>query len=105
MNNNSKRLTNPYSAGGGGPRFKSCVQAMHLTQMLTQGPAPCLPPWPIKAIKLQTRSDGAELDDMMVIAQKPTGSEQCTLFFPFHGLAIGANHTQLIQFVLDARIE
>ena len=92
MNNNSKRLTNPYSAGGGGPRFESCVQAMYLTQMLTQGPAPCLPPWPIKAIKLQTRSEGAELDDMMVIAQNPTGSEQCKLFVQIrHSIRITEN--------------
>ena len=80
MNNGSKRLTNPYSAGGGGARFESCVQAMYLTLMLTQGHAPCLPPWPIVEIKLQTRNDGAELDDMMVTVQNPNGSEQCRLF-------------------------
>ena len=80
MNNGIKRLTNSYSAGAGGARFESCVQAMYLTLMLTQGPAPCLPPWPIKEIRLQTRNDGAELDDMMVTVQNPNGSEQCKLF-------------------------
>ncbi|EJL6401067.1 hypothetical protein ATY35_19090 [Vibrio cidicii] len=48
-----KKLSNPFSTGGGGVYFEAHVQASFVTIMLTGGHAPCLPCWPIAEIKLQ----------------------------------------------------
>ena len=49
---------------------------MFVTLMLTGGYAPCLPTWPIKEIRLQTKLDGVSLDDLMVIVENPASREK-----------------------------
>ncbi len=72
----SKQQSNSFSTGGGGPHFEAHVQAMFVTLMLTGGHAPCLPTWPIKEIRLQTKIDGFELDDLMVTVENPGSGER-----------------------------
>lgn len=74
--NKRKKLSNPFSTGGGGAHFEAHVQAYFVTLMLTGGHAPCLPCWPIKEIKLQGKIDGFETDDLIVFVENPNNKEQ-----------------------------
>ncbi len=71
MSVNSKQLSNPFSAGGGGVHFEAHVQASFVLLMTVGGYAPCLPSWPIQKIKLQGRFAGYETDDLIIFATKP----------------------------------
>lgn len=64
-----KKLSSPFSTGGGGVHFEAHVQASFVALMLTGGHAPCLPLWPIKEIKLQGKIDGFETDDLVVVVE------------------------------------
>ena len=72
----SKELSSPFATGGGGFHFEACVQASFVALMLTGGHAPCLPCWPIVAIKLQAKIDGFDTDDLVVSVEKPATREQ-----------------------------
>lgn len=76
MSPSSKQLSNPYSTGGGGIIFETRVQAMFVALMLTDGFAPCLPPWPIKKIKLQGKYDGYDTDDLIVFVESADGEKR-----------------------------
>ena len=85
----SKKLSNPFSTGGGGAHFEAHVQASFVTLMLTGGHAPCLPCWPIKEIKLQGKIDGFETDDLIVFVENPSNKEQRKLLGQVkHSIAI-----------------
>ena len=71
MNQQPAQLSNPFSTGGGGLHFEAHIQAMFVALMLSGGVAPCLPPWPIKEVKLQNKIDGFETDDVMVVVEEP----------------------------------
>ena len=58
MTKQGKQLSNPFSTGGGGNNFETRVHASFVTLMLSGGFAPCLPPWPIKEVKLQGKRLG-----------------------------------------------
>jgi hypothetical protein len=76
MSSKSKKLSNAFSTGGGGPHFEAHVQASYVTLMLTGGCAPCLPCWPITEIKLQGKIDGFDTDDLVVFVQSPDRRER-----------------------------
>jgi hypothetical protein len=76
MTNSNKQLSNPFSTGGGGPNFETRVQASFVTLMLSGGFSPCLPPWPIKKIKLQGRYTGYETDDLIVFVENEATKEE-----------------------------
>lgn len=71
-----KKLSNPFSTGGGGFHFESHVQASFVALMLTGGNAPCLPCWPIKEVKLQGKIDGFDTDDLVVVIENVNSKEQ-----------------------------
>jgi hypothetical protein len=71
-----KKLSNPFSTGGGGVHFEAHVQASFVALMLTGGHAPSLPCWPIKEIKLQGKIDGFDTDDLVVIVEDANSKEQ-----------------------------
>jgi len=71
-----KKLSNPFSTGGGGPHFEACIQASFVTLMLTSGYAPCLPCWPIVKIKLQGKIEGFDTDDLIVTVENPNDKKQ-----------------------------
>ena len=73
MSNNVKKISNPFSTGGGGEHFEAHVQASFVLLMLTGGYAPCLPNWPIKKIKLQGKFAGYNTDDLIVYTENPDG--------------------------------
>ena len=64
-----KKLSNPFSTGGGGVHFEAHVQASFVVLMLTGGYAPCLPCWPVVEIKLQGKIDGFDTDDLIVVVE------------------------------------
>jgi hypothetical protein len=72
----TKKLSNPFSTGGGGGHFEAHVQASFVTLMLTGGFAPCLPCWPIVEIKLQGKIDGFDTDDLIVYVENAATGEQ-----------------------------
>lgn len=72
----SKEVSSPFATGGGGFHFEACVQASFVALMLTRGHVPCLPCWPIVAIKLQAKIDGFNTDDLVVSVEKPTTRER-----------------------------
>ena len=74
--NLTSQLSNPFSTGGGGPHFEAHIQAMFVVLMLTGGCAPGLPTWPIKEIKLQTKVDGYNTDDVMVVVEDPVSKRK-----------------------------
>ncbi len=75
MTGKAKKLSNPFSTGGGGGHFESHVQASFLALMLTGGYAPCLPCRPISKIKLQGKFAGYSTDDLIVFTQGLNGAE------------------------------
>lgn len=71
-----KKLSNPFSTGGGGVHFEAHIQASLVTLMLTGGHAPCLPCWPIVEIKLQGKIDGFDTDDLVVVIENVNSKER-----------------------------
>jgi len=68
-----KKLSNPFSTGGGGGHFESQVQASFVALMLTGGFAPCMPNLPISKIKLQGKFLGYDTDDLIIFVDEPNG--------------------------------
>lgn len=84
-----KKLSNPFSTGGGGVHFEAHVQASFVALMLTGGHAPCLPCWPIKEIKLQGKIDDYDTDDLIVVAENANSKERRKLLGQVkHSIAI-----------------
>src|SRR5690606_27202677 len=84
-----KKLSNPFSTGGGGGHFEAHVQASFLALMLSGGHAPCLPCWPIVEIKLQGKVDGFDTDDLIVVVENPNNKERRKLLGQVkHSIAI-----------------
>jgi hypothetical protein len=77
--NKSKQLSNPFSTGGGGPRFENQVQTLFVLLMLTGGVVPCVQPLPIKKIKLQGRYDGYNTDDFIAFLEAANGEAKAKL--------------------------
>lgn len=75
MNKRNKKLSNPFSTGGGGGHFEAHVQASFVVLMLTGGFAPCMPCQLIKKIKLQGKIDGFNTDDLIVYAEREDNQE------------------------------
>lgn len=89
-----KKLSNPFSTGGGGVHFEAHVQASFVALMLTGGHAPCLPCWPIAEIKLQGKIDGFDTDDLVVVVQNVNSKEQWKLLGQIkHSIAITQSST------------
>ncbi len=81
-----KKLSNPYSTGGGGYQFESHVQSAFVILMLTNGHAPCFPNKMITKIKLQAQSEGFKLDDLVVFLKDRDTNEE-------HKLLVQIKHT------------
>ncbi|QQZ42890.1 hypothetical protein IF690_04925 [Pseudomonas sp. SK3(2021)] len=75
MTSKGKKLSNPFSTGGGGGHFESHVQASFVALMLTGGYAPCLPCRPISKIKLQGKFSGYSTDDLIIFTQGVDGTD------------------------------
>ena len=89
MNSWAKQLSNPFSTGGGGAVFETRVQAAFTVLMLTGGFSPCLPPWPIKKIKLQGKRAGYDTDDLIVFVEEPSSKRRAKLLAQVkHSIAI-----------------
>ncbi len=91
---NKKKLSNPFSTGGGGFHFEAHVQASFVALMLTGGNAPCLPCWPIKEIKLQGKIDNFDTDDLVVVVENQNSKERRKLLGQVkHSIAITQGST------------
>ena len=94
----NKKLSNPFSTGGGGGHFEASVQACFVTLMLTGGYAPALPRWPIVEVKLQGKVDGFETDDLIIHVQNPSSGERRKLLGQLkHAVAFTAGNEVLGQ--------
>jgi hypothetical protein len=92
MNSDDKQLANPFSTGGGGSNFENQVQTAFVVLMLTRGVMPCLPPWPIKKIKLQGHYAGFKTDDFIaIIEEQGTGKTAKLLAQIKHTVSITKN--------------
>lgn len=98
-----KKLSNPFSTGGGGIHFEAHVQASFVALMLTGGHAPCLPCWPITEIKLQGKINGFDTDDLVVFVENVDSREQRKLLGQVkHSIAFTQGSTLLGEVVQAA---
>ena len=94
MTSLSKKLSNPFSTGGGGAHFEARVQASFVALMLTGGFAPCLPCWPIKKVKFQGKVLGFDTDDLIVFVASEDGQQERKLLGQIkHSIGITENDT------------
>lgn len=91
MSDEGTQLSNPFSTGGGGPRFEIQVQTAFVVLMLTGGVVPCLPAWPIKKIKLQGRYAGYDTDDFIVFLESQDGTQAKLLGQVKHTVSVTEN--------------
>ncbi len=98
-----KKLSNPYSTGGGGVHFEAHVQASFVALMLTDGHAPCLPCWPIKEVKLQGKVDGFETDDLIVVVENQSTKDRRKLLGQIkHSISITQGSSKLADVIQAA---
>ena len=99
----SKALSNPFSTGGGGYHFEAHVQASFVVLMLTGGCVPCLPCWPITEIKLQSKIDGFDTDDLVVVVKKSGSKERRNLLGQVkHSIAVTKSNVNFGKFMQAA---
>jgi hypothetical protein len=88
----SPELSSPFATGGGGHNFENHVQSAFVILMLSGGIVPCLPPFPIKMIKLQGKHDGYEMDDCIVFLEDRSGRHKPKLLAQIkHSVSITEN--------------
>ena len=103
MKGKNKKLSNPFSTGGGGDHFEAQVQASFVTLMLTGGYAPCLPCWPIVEVKLQGKIDGYNTDDLIVFVENPDFKERRKLLAQVkHSITVTERKTVLGEVIQAA---
>lgn len=103
MSSLDKQLSNPFSTGGGGPRFEIQVQASFVALMLAGGFAPCLPCNPINKIKLQGKFAGYQTDDLIVFTQDSIGKGERKLLGQIkHSLKITNNDSTFKEAIQSA---
>lgn len=103
MSSLDKQLSNPFSTGGGGPRFEIQVQASFVALMLAGGYAPCLPCSPIKKIKLQGKFSGYQTDDLIVFTQDLTSKKERKLLGQIkHSITITENDSTFGEIIQAA---
>ena len=96
-----KKLSNPFSTGGGGAHFEAHIQALFATLMLTGGRVPCFPKGSITEIKLQGKIDGYQVDDLIVFVK--TANEQRRLLGQVkHSIKITRKNTVFGGVIQDA---
>ena len=84
-----KKLSNPFSTGGGGAHFEAHIQACFVALMLTNGHVPSMPCWPIKEIVLQAKRLGFETDDLVISIENTENKESRKLLGQVkHSIAI-----------------
>ena len=93
-----KKLSNPFSTGGGGVHFEAHVQTSFVALMLTGGHAPCLPCWPIVEIKLQGKIDGFDTEDFIAVAEDRDSRERRKLLAQVkHSISITQKSTKFAE--------
>ena len=99
----AKKLSNPFSTGGGGIHFEAHVQASFVTLMLTGGHAPGFPHSLIVEIKLQGKIDGFDTDDLVVIVENPNSKERRRLLCQVkHFIAVTRSNTEFRKVIQAA---
>lgn len=80
MSNHIKKLSSPFSTGGGGTNFETYVQAAFVVLMLARGFVPCFSPqFYIKKIKLQGKYANFDTDDLIVFLENPISKQEAKL--------------------------
>lgn len=97
-----KKLSNPFSTGGGGVLFEAHVQAAFVTLMITGGFTPCFPSKPIVEIKLQGKKDGYATDDLIITTEEPGGGGRRKLLGQVKHAIAFTTQNKLLSEVLQA---
>ncbi|MBY5651750.1 hypothetical protein HFO45_26385 [Rhizobium leguminosarum] len=98
-----KKLSNPFSTGGGGVNFENRVQASFAVLMLAGGVSPCTRAWPIKAIHLQAKHLGVETDDVVVEAHEPNAGRKSRLLAQIkHDVAFTVGNSTFAEVITAA---
>jgi hypothetical protein len=106
MSDEATQLSNPFSTGGGGHNFENHVQTGFVVLMLSGGIVPCLPPWPVKEIKLQGRYAGYNTDDFIVIAEERGGTRKAKLLAHIkHSLSIAESDSTFSEVIQAAWLD
>ena len=74
MRTKGKKITSPSAAGNAGVHYEARIQAMFIIFMLIGKYAPILQFYSIKRIKVQTRAEGYQTDDILIVAKNPKGN-------------------------------
>jgi hypothetical protein len=103
MTEPAKQQSNPFSTGGGGHNFETRVQAAFTVLMLSGRVAPCLPPFPIKKLKLQGRYTGFNTDDFIVFSKHPQTEQEAKLLAQIkHDISITAGNATFAEVIHNA---
>lgn len=86
-----KKLSNPFSTGGGGVDFEHRVQATFLLALLVKGFSPLLD-LPVTSLEFQAKRLGKDIDDIVVTASAESRSANLLCQIK-HGITIGENST------------
>lgn len=98
-----KKLSNPYSTGGGGIVFENHIQTAFVIIMLAGGFLPCLPGKKIKHIKLQCRNIGFFTDDIVAYTVDKSTSTECKLLAQIkHDISINNSDKQFQEVITSA---
>jgi hypothetical protein len=96
-------LTSPFVTGGGGHNFEIHVQSAFVILMLSGGIVPCLPPFPIKMIKLQGKYEGYNTDDCIVFLEDRTGRQKPKLLAQIkHVVSVTENNKTFAEVIRAA---
>jgi hypothetical protein len=98
-----KQVSNPFSTGGGGPRFEVQVQSVFAALMLAGSFALCLPCLPIRQIRLQGRQAGFATDDFVAyVADSGRTDERRLLAQIKHGISFTKSNKRFREVISAA---
>jgi hypothetical protein len=102
MVDDEKKLSPPFSTGGGGTLFENQVQTCFAVLMLSEGICPCLRR-PITKIKLQGRYAGYHTDDFIAFVEEKNGSNKAKLLAQIkHNVSITNSNQAFIDAITGA---
>jgi hypothetical protein len=98
-----KQISNPFSTGGGGPRFEVQVMSAFAVLMLAGSFVPCLPCLPIRSIRLQARQAGYRTDDFVAHVSDASQTDKRRLLAQIkHGISFIKSNEQFREAVAAA---
>ncbi len=101
MDKITSNLSNAFSTGGGGVDFERKVQSIFLLSLVIQGFSPVLNR-PIKRICFQTKRNGLNTDDLLVVSENEEAKLLCQMK---HDLIVSENNETFQQVINAAWVD